>query len=69
MKIKFTGRDVWDKKKRKIEKVVDPVTAFMFEGRQVKLPSIEIQRSQRIFEHKDGLAIVRSFPHLYKQVK
>jgi hypothetical protein len=67
--IKFVGRDVYDKAKRKILRVVDPVDRFSDGGNLVKLPPADFQKRRRLFYHEAAELIAATFPNLYKIVK
>lgn len=66
--IKFIGRKVWDKGKRKVLKDPRPVTRFNDGGNVVELPPSDEQISKRLFYHEKAGVIRRHFPHLYKKV-
>ena len=67
--IKFCGRRVFDKAKRKVVTPNDPIERFSDRGELIELPPAAFQINRRLFYHSDARRIVRSFPHLYKLVK
>jgi hypothetical protein len=64
--IKFIGRDVWDKGKRKILKAAAPIDRYSDAGELVLLPPADFQKRQRLFYHEQAGRIAAAFPHLYK---
>jgi hypothetical protein len=67
--IKFTGRDLVDRKTRKIRKVVDPIVSFQHVRRTIEVGPAEMQKTKRVFYHADARIIRESFPHLYKLIR
>jgi hypothetical protein len=66
--VKYTGRAVWDKGKRKRLDQNAPIESFSDRGQIVDMPAAAIQEGQRLFYHEQAEQIVRTFPHLYKRV-
>lgn len=67
--IKFIGRKVFDKTKRKILSDPSPIDRYSAAGDVVKLPPADWQKANRLFYHERAAEIARLFPHLYKVVK
>lgn len=67
--IKFVGRQVWDRQKRKVIKDPQPVESYSSPAGQVILPAAALQVQDRFFYHAKAAEIARLFPWLYKLVK
>lgn len=67
--IKFCGRVVWDKNRRKVVIVNDPIETFSDCGEVIKLPPADFQKRKRLFYHKDAARIARTFSTLYKIIR
>lgn len=67
--IKFVGRDVWDKGKRKILSRAEPIDRYSDAGELVLLPPADFQKRRRLFYHEHAGRIAAAFPHLYKLLR
>lgn len=66
--IKYIGRMVYDKAKKKIRSHDLPIESVSVGGQTITLPDAETQKTRRLFYHDQAGTIIRSFPHLYKAV-
>jgi hypothetical protein len=66
--VKYTGRAVYDRGKRKRIDRNEPIESFSDRGEVFTLPPAADQLQNRFFYHEKAEAIAAAFPHLYKRV-